>query len=200
MNGTRNVVMADHTHSGFYGNEEFRFNAVKDIQLHKGEVLYFELVGYTTTGTPIMSPQNTSNLKKELKGYANPMVYSYGTESPNCDLYVYRITRADPDGNVTELSWPQVKRRCGELGIKHVPDIARALYTGKKDKLQDKVSEFTEDLSSTLDSRHIREGVVIRVEAPDGTTDWYKNKSFTFGVLEGYLKDSDDYVDAEEIA
>jgi hypothetical protein len=81
-----------------------------------------------------------------------------------------------------------------------VPDIARALYTGKKDKLQDKVSEFTEDLSSTLDSRHIREGVVIRVEAPDGTTDWYKNKSFTFGVLEGYLKDSDDYVDAEEIA
>jgi len=200
MNGTRNVVMADHTHSGFYGNEEFRFNAVKDIQLHKGEVLYFELVGYTTTGTPIMSPQNTSNLKKELKGYANPMVYSYGTESPNCDLYVYRITRADPDGNITELSWPQVKRRCGELGIKHVPDIARALYTGKKDKLQDKVSEFTEDLSSTLDSRHIREGVVIRVEAPDGTTDWYKNKSFTFGVLEGYLKDSDDYVDAEEIA
>lgn len=205
MNGTRNVVMADHTHAGYYGNEEFRFNAVKDIQLHKGEVLYFELVGYTTTGTPIMSPQNTSNLKKELKGYANPMVYSYGNESPNCDLYVYRITRADPDGNVTELSWPQVKRRCGELGLKVVPDLVHSpiLYVPNKYGITNKevLGKWVDDLtegSSTLDTRHIREGVVIRVEAPDGTTDWYKNKSFTFGVLEGYLKDSDDYVDLEE--
>ena len=63
MLGTRNVVLADHTHEGYYGNEEFRFNAVRDIVLHKGEVLYFELVGYTTTGQSIMSAPSTKDLE-----------------------------------------------------------------------------------------------------------------------------------------
>lgn len=203
--GTRNVVLADHTHEGYYGNEEFRFNAVRDIVLHKGEVLYFELVGYTTTGQTIMSSPSTKDLKdKEItKRYGDKMVFKYGQPEGTCGLYVYRITRTNEDGNVVELSWPQVKRRCGELGIKHVPDLVRGpvIYSPELftiEELMKIISGLTEDLPSTLDPTHIREGVVIRVEAPDGTTDWYKNKSFIFGVLEGYLKDSDEYVDLEE--
>jgi hypothetical protein len=208
--GTRNVVLADHKHEGFYGNEEFRWNAVEPLvgNMHKGEVFYFELVGYTTTGAPIMSTQSTTDLKDKLitKLYGDKMLYKYGCPEGTCELYVYRITRNDPDGVVTELSWPQVKQRCRELGIKHVPELfgPEIHFTGlfgnsKEVKLQ-QVVEGRMEGPSTLDSTHIREGVVLRVEMPNGETDWFKAKSFTFGILEGYLKDEEDYVDMEESA
>jgi len=52
---------------------------------------------------------------------------------------------------------------------------------------------------STITTSHIREGVVVRVENEFGV-ERYKHKSFTFGVLEGYLKDNAKYVDREEAA
>jgi len=53
--------------------------------------------------------------------------------------------------------------------------------------------------ASTLDDTHIREGVVVRVEKANGTIKAYKHKSNEFKILEGIMKTSDDYVDAEEI-
>jgi len=55
------------------------------------------------------------------------------------------------------------------------------------------------DVPSILDSSHLREGVVVRVDH-DGGTNFYKHKGFYFGVLEGYLKEDPNFVDAEEIA
>jgi len=50
-----------------------------------------------------------------------------------------------------------------------------------------------------FDPSHIREGVCIRVEhANEHFT--LKHKSWLFGALEGYLKDKDEVVDAEEAA
>jgi hypothetical protein len=46
----------------------------------------------------------------------------------------------------------------------------------------------------------LEEGVVIRVDAPDGTTQFIKHKSFLFFVLEGIRKLQDDYLDLEEAA
>ena len=54
-------------------------------------------------------------------------------------------------------------------------------------------------MPSILDSNHLREGVVVRVDH-DGGTDFYKHKGFYFGVLEGYLKEDPNFIDAEEIA
>lgn len=198
--GTRNVIMADRDHQGFYGNEEFRWTAVENLEgnLHKGEVIYFELVGYTTTGAAIMGQHNTSELKDIRKKYGDSIEYAYGQPSGTCGLYVYRITRVNEDGIVTELPWPVVKKRCGELGIKHVPDMCGPVfYTGDQSALKVQVDALVEG-PSLLDERHIREGVVVRVE--NSETGFFKSKSFSFGVLEGYLKNSDDYVDAEEIA
>jgi len=198
--GTRNTILADHTSTGFYGSEEFRWNAIEKLvgNLHKGEILYFELVGYTTDGKPIMSEPATDELKEIKKQYGKKMTFSYGTEPGQCDLYVYRITRVNEDGNVVELSWPQVKARCNALGIKHVPELLEApvvFYNGSNKSLEALVDSLMEG-PSTIDSRHIREGVVVRVEGKE--TNFFKAKSFTFGVLEGYLKNSDDYVDLEE--
>lgn len=198
--GTRNTILKDHTQAGFYGNEEFRWNAVQKLEnnLHKGEILYFELVGYTTTGAPIMGAQDTSEMKELKKRYGPQMIYKYGQVEGTCELYVYRITRVNEDGNVLELSWPQVKARCSELGIKHVPEIdGPDVYYGEPKVLLAAAEDYMEG-SSTLDESHIREGVVIRTDGAD--VKFYKAKSFDFGLLEGYLKQSDDYVDAEEIS
>lgn len=55
----------------------------------------------------------------------------------------------------------------------------------------------SEALPSTVDARHPIEGVVVRVESEHGTQ-WLKHKSVAFGILEGYLKDRDEYIDTEE--
>lgn len=209
--GTRNTVLGESA-TGFYGNEQFRRDSVESFKdkLHKGEVVYYELVGYTTTGSLIMGAQDTSSLKDKtiVKRFGPKMIYKYGQPEGTCGLYVYRITRTDEDGNAIDLSWPQVKKRAGELGIKTVPELddipwvfgeilsADWTETVDMDLVNDYLSNKMEG-SSKLDDTHIREGVVMRIENEYGTT-FVKSKSFTFGLLEGYLKDSDDYVDLEE--
>lgn len=215
--GTRNVILGKHEGPSFYGNEEFRYESIKNLegQLHKGEILYYEIVGYTTTNQPLMASQPTEGLRDKAitKTYGKQMNYSYGCVPGNCEVYVYRITRTNEDGDVVELSWPQVKARCNELGIKYVPEFAAdhqphvyktfGAHSTKsymdQHNLEELVAQFI-DGPSTLDGTHIREGVVVRVEKPNGDTEWYKAKSFTFGVLEGYIKENDDAVDLEEIS
>jgi hypothetical protein len=206
MVGTRNTILADHTVEGFYGSEEFRWNAIRDLvgNLHKGEILYFELVGYTTTGSLIMGAQNTNELKKIHKKYGPEMTYTYGQTEGTCGLYVYRITHTTPDGAVVELSWPKVKERCNRLGIKHVPEFHYGLFENPSlvvdvDNFADLVDSVQEG-PSLLSPAHISEGVVVRAELPSGEIKWLKAKSFTFGLLEGYLKSQDDYVDTEEVS
>lgn len=207
--GTRNVIL-DSAKLGagtsFYGDESFRFQAVKGIELYEGEILYFELVGSFFTNASWTEAPNVKDIMgrqpikdKELeKQYGKEMRYTYGQEEGTTGLYVYRITRTSPEGVVTELSWNQVKQRCNELGVAHVPELIIAVnqFCECTVDLERTVETLTEG-PSTLDSNHIREGVVVRVESENGTY-WYKNKSFTFGVLEGYIKDNDDYIDTEE--
>ena len=203
--GTRNVVLdGDGTRNSYYPDESFRGNAVRGLEgnLRKGEVLYFELVGYTTDGGLIMPEVDTTVLKdKEIsKKYGKKMVYSYGMERGQADMYVYRIAMLNEDGDLTELPWTQVKARCKELGVKHVPELTRPFIFDNGMITKNDVDEAVNGLmegSSTVDERHIREGVVLRIESEHGT-EFVKSKSFTFGVLEGYIKEKDDYVDMEE--
>jgi hypothetical protein len=202
--GTRNVVLDDTKRAAgtsYYGNEQFRLDTVAGIELYEGEILYYEIVGYCGFGKPIMAPQPVKD--KELqKTYGPEMAYTYGNVDGLCSIYVYRITRTSPEGVVTELSWNQVKQRCNELGIKYVPELeqywfSRSHELGSPEYSLEYLVNYHTDGPSTLDSNHIREGVVVRVESEHGTN-WYKNKSFDFGVLEGYIKDDNNYVDVEE--
>lgn len=210
LNGSRNVVLEQRLdpNSGYYGTKGFRFSATRDIILDKGEVIYGELVGFTENGRSIMDTHSTSALKDKAfqKTYGEVMTYTYGVNTTNeCHLYVYRITKVNEDGKVTELSWPQVVLRCTELGLKTVPFIEKFIYDGDQEKLSERISALTDSpdgelpYPSRLDQRHISEGVVVRYESEFGTG-WLKSKSYVFGLLEGYLKESDDFVDPEEIS
>lgn len=205
LNGTRNVVLSEVARdSGFYGTDEFRYNAVRgwSEHLHDGEIVYGEIVGYTTTGQSIMGVHQTDSLKAIKKQYGPSITYKYGQLEGTCKFFAYRVVKVGTDGNVVELTWPQVKQRCKSLGVSHVPDEDNSPFiydSSQRDILLKDLSELIER-PSVLDSSHIEEGVVIRVEQPDGKTNFYKSKAFTFGVLEGWGKLDDSSVDLEEIS
>ena len=46
------------------------------------------------------------------------------------------------------------------------------------------------DVKDPIDNSHIREGICIRVDSPNGKTKIYKNKLFLFCLLEGIVKDT----------
>jgi hypothetical protein len=199
LNGTRNLILERGVDGSFYGNEDFRYNVVASVQLAKGEVVYGEIVGDVAIGKPIMPGQAIKDADFAAV-YGKRMAYTYGTEPGEHRLYVYRITQVNEDGHTVELSWPQVKGRCGTLGLTPVPELSRHFIEDPEDIAQLRVNvEETVDGPSLLDARHIREGVVVRVESERGTA-FVKHKSFIFGVLEGYIKDDDLYVDTEEAA
>lgn len=192
VHGTRNTII-DKNSKGYYGSEAWRLDTIGDLDLNRGEVVYGELVGYTPNGKSIMNEQET--LPELLHEYPEKMVYSYGCAPGQARFYVYRITQ-----NGNDLSYEDLLQRCEELGLKAVPHINILMLS---DDNKQSVLVYLNDItagSSMLCDDHIREGIVVRVTTPDGITYFLKNKSYEFGRMEGYIKDTADYVDREEIA
>lgn len=213
--GTRNTIA-----SGWVtpeSNEWYRIETAEPLrgQLKKGEVVYAEIVGYDSHGKLIMNPQGTSKLPEVRKRYGEVMEYRYGCRwnevgVPQRKMFVYRISNVNEDGIEVDLPWRQMKARAAQLGLEVVPVLCEGGDTpgtirtwGINDYdiaiFMDGINELVRG-ASTLDGTHIREGVVVRVEKADGDIKAYKHKSDEFKILEGILKTSDDYVDAEEIA
>jgi hypothetical protein len=222
LNGTRRVVLEESKRNGpQYHNPTIRDNAFSLFEgnLRKGETVYLEIVGYDNGSTPIMPAVDTSALKdKEFtQKYSNMgnkthMVYSYGCVEGTSDVYVYRMTMTNVDGQSVDYSWDDVMRRCNELGVKYVPELARFTVNELKAIEETKGRYFNDDRefqdfllnevdiyskgASLVDKTHIREGVCVRLES-GLVPRIYKHKSFEFKVLEGLAKDSG-VVDMEE--
>lgn len=206
--GTRNVVIGTiRPHERFVTKESYRSHWANKLQpfIHKNEVLYYEIVGYEESGKSIMADQSTTKLKdKEMeKKYGKVMHYNYGNVVGNSQAYLYRVAVVNEDGIQFEQPWSYVKRRAEELGIPIVPIIEEGVW-GSVDawedmaELQTQINNYV-DGKSLLSSTHIREGVCVRVENTQGIK-VMKYKSFEFGVLEGYLKEDEDFVDTEEVS
>jgi len=203
VTGTRRVILDDFNDpakAGFYQTHDFRkiYHDKFVNMLKKGETIYYEIVGWADSNKSIMGIVDNTKLKDKefLKRYGDKTIFKYGCKQGESDIWVYRITMSNEDGDEVDYSWNMVKIRCQELGLKHVPEIHNAIiYDGVIENLKDLCEELC-DGSSTIDPAHIREGVVVRV---DSYKHWlaYKHKSFNFKVLEGIIKDSD-VVDIEE--
>lgn len=226
VSGTRRVVL-DTFDGGFYGSNAFRkkYNDFFKGKLLKGETCYFEIVGFTDDGSPIMGEGNTSKLGKEFeKKYGKTMVFSYGCEPngainegslieesrPKNDIYVYRMTMTNEDGDVVEYTPDYMRYRCEQMGVKTVP-VLEQFYLRYGDPAEPKNKVMQAKLKSIVESwyegpdlidpRHIREGVVIRiVNRPKFTA--YKAKGFDFKVLTNIIKENfenDDLLVDEDI-
>ncbi len=208
VTGSRRVVldMDKVGDGGFYSGKTFRVDIHKRIEaagLHKGETVYYEIVGFDEAGGPIMPPHKPTD-KALKKRYGDVMHYSYGCYSdydPASQRYkvlVYRITNTTPDGHIIELPWHQVVHRSGQIGLDAVKELDRVVYDGDGDALL-KRCECLSRGDSSFSPYHIKEGVVVRVQAP-GAEFHCKFKSFHFCDLEGIAKNNDEYVDPEEVS
>ena len=158
VSGTRRTVLEDFE-GGFYGSNEFRENHAKFFEgkLWKGETVYYEVVGFTTNGTPIMGVCNNKKLndKDFVKRYGETTTFSYGCDPDGChgtellkmiipndeneetkiirepqsDFYVYRMTMTNEDGDVVEYTPDFMRYRCEQMGVKTVPVFAKGKIT-----------------------------------------------------------------------
>lgn len=144
VSGTRRVVLENYD-GGFYGNNAFReqHSKIFEGKLQKGETVYYEVVGFTDTGAPIMASCNNKKLndKEFIKQYGEETVFSYGCvpftpqlilaepgikieqgpSGPQSDIYVYRMTMTNEDGYVVEYTPDFMRYRCEQMGVKTVP-------------------------------------------------------------------------------
>jgi RNA ligase (TIGR02306 family) len=201
VTGSRNILLDfKEKKDGFYKGTNFRediHKIISSIGLHKGETLYYEIVGYTDNAVPIMGSYQTID-KDIIKEYSENIIFSYGCSINEklYDFYVYRITLTNEDGIEIDYSWPQVKKRCMELGLKTPNSFA--VDFSFKELLLEKCREYV-DKPSSLDNSHPTEGVVVRVEHED-MFDFLKYKGDIFCELEGIRKNSDYCIDEEEIS
>ena len=219
VSGTRRTVLEDYE-GGYYGSNVFREAHSKKFEgkLWKGETVYYEVVGFTDTGTPIMGSCGNDKLGKDfVKQYGKETIFSYGcvpdgakfynkaaedlatklnehTEEkilPRSDMYVYRMTMTNEDGNVVEYTPEFMRYRCEQMGVKTVPMFERfTLYSGEDadvEACRDAVIRAAEawfDGPDPVGKTHVREGVVVRiVNRPKFTA--FKHKNYSFKVLSG---------------
>ena len=198
--GTRNTVKSNEKSS-----EQYRNIAHEIIRsyLRKGEVFYYEIVGYGERGA-IMPPHK---IKHRL--YPTDMYYSYGMKpvsegsvpkyEENFDIYVYRITQ---DGR--ELDYLEMLDRLGGIGIKPVPHIETGYWNSENLKEDNAKQIFLDHLATIadapngIDPSHISEGVCVRFETTEGQVLVVKYKSWLFCDCEGIAKNSDTYHDPED--
>ena len=228
VSGTRRTVL-ENFDGGYYGSNEFREAHSKFFEgkLNKGEEIFYEVVGFTHTGTPIMSSCNNKKLndKEFVKQYGEETVFSYGCTStgitvneegdyvsiPQSDIYVYRMTMTNEDGFVVEYTPDFMRYRCEQMGAKCVPVFYKGQipeYTILPDNVGSpmaidageyvkKIAEDFYDGTDPIGKTHIREGVVVRIINRPKFTA-YKHKNFNFKVLEGIIKDTASAPDMEE--
>lgn len=199
MNGTRRVVLKPQNRGTGYHSDELRDKAIEKMKgnLRKGEVIYFEVVGFEPGGKSIMPEVNNAKLKDDefVKQYGATTVFRYGCSPEESKVFVYRITQANEDGETLDYSWKDVKLRCKELGLSHVPEIESFLLDDINVDIENyrkMVLSYADTFckgGSLLDQTHIREGVCVRIEG-GLQPKIFKHKSFEFKLLEGIIKDS----------
>ena len=237
VSGTRRTVL-ENFEGGYYGSNEFREAHSKffENKLWKGEEVYYEVVGFTHTGAPIMASCDNKKLndKEFVKQYGKTTTFSYGCEPtgkagfgiternvPQSDIYVYRMTMTNEDGDVVEYTPDFMRYRCEQMGVKTVPVMWKgvipdedALFvcenflfnesgvsvTGRDITAGEWIKEMAEEFYDGPDpigKTHVREGVVVRIlNRPKFCA--YKHKNWSFKALEGIVKVEAEAPDMEE--
>ena len=228
VSGTRRTVLENYD-GGYYGSNEFRetHSKIFEGKLQKGETVYYEVVGFTTSGAPIMPMCNNKKLQDPdfVKTYGETTTFSYGceptgyktmihedimgdrsflpVEMPQSDIYVYRMTLTTEDGYVVEYTPDFMRYRCEQMGIKCVPVMWKGTIPEEGHDYPtagDWIKSKTEayyDGPDPIGKTHVKEGVVVRIINRPKFTA-YKHKNFEFKVLEGLIKDTADTPDIEE--
>ena len=229
VSGTRRVVLESYE-GGFYGNNSFREKHSKTFEgkLLKGETVYYEIVGFTDAGAPIMGDGDNRKIhdKDFLKQYGDTTRFSYGcapdggdepdihdencgapyvVKGPRSDIYVYRMTMTNEDGAVIEYTPDYMRYRCEQMGVKSVPVFTSFILHLEDLEVDDRTAgEIVKDVAE-----HYYDGPdpVGKTHIREGVVVRivnrpkfcaYKHKNFAFKVIEGIVKEDATAPDMEE--
>ena len=226
--GTRRTVLENYD-GGYYGSDKFREPYTKFFEgkLHKNETVYAEICGYTDTGIPIMASCNNKKIgdKDVVKQYGEITEFSYGctpdgkktmygndedgnfeipVNIPQSDIYVYRMTMTNEDGNVVEYTPDFMRYRCEQMNVKTVPVFWRGIIPENLSNeeagewIRKKAEEYY-DGPDPIGKTHIREGVVVRV-VNRPTFCAYKHKNHTFKMITGIASEQMTEADAANLS
>lgn len=128
-------------------------------KLEKGITIYGEIVGKGVQGSE----------------------YTYGFDY---EIFVYRITQTNVDGNVYEFSWSDLKKYCDKYGLKYVDEyfvgtVSDITADGNKEELLRHL--HTTYMNKSYKDCKVDEGICIRIE---DTNEIYKMKSPLFIMKE----------------
>ena len=128
-------------------------------KLEKGITIYGEIVGKGVQGSE----------------------YTYGFDY---EIFVYRITQTNVDGNVYEFSWSDLKKYCDKYGLKYVDEyfvgtVSDITTDGNKEELLRHLHATY--MNKSYKDCKVDEGICIRIE---DTNEIYKMKSPLFIMKE----------------
>lgn len=197
VTGSRNVIVIDDSTGvkkdvDYHGETSYRakyHNQIKIMGLHPGEIIFYEILGYTENGAPIMAPHQDGN---------DTIVYHYGNAERETSARVYRIAYLI-GAKLIDIDYDRMCKRAAELNLMPVSELDRFIYDGDQDKLIKRVLALTE--GNSTEGNHIKEGVVLDVYAKDYRLNRFvKQKSDAFCDLEGIMSAKDWYVDVESVS
>jgi hypothetical protein len=188
----KNEDYNDKVNAGYYGNDEFRVHADNVLRPHiiKGMTIYYEIVGFTTTGSPIQAIKGTA-MDYRCVPPKEGEPYTYGK---HFDILIYRITLTNPDGFIHEFSAHEIQIWCKQHDLHAVKELywgfAKDLYPDLNihdpnwavqfcRRIKEDQGRFFMELDSPDCNNPVpHEGVVIRID--DGKSAAYKVKCFRF--------------------
>lgn len=208
VTGSRNVTFEEARQANvFHGSDNFRIAISQKLapNMLVGESIFYEIVG-----PGLMAPANYGFLAdkfkiKDLKTkYGAVVPYDYSVPEGSFDFYVYNIQQ---DG--VDLDYDALLYRCRALGATPTPELTngfvpfKGLEPGETERQAHldglDLMAAIHSVGPTLLGNHFeREGCVIRLDAPDGTVRFLKEKCWAFKALEGHTRDDDNFVDLEE--
>jgi RNA ligase (TIGR02306 family) len=196
LSGTRNVIL-DRVEQTAWHTKQFR-DLVDDQlreKLNKNELVFFEVVGYESMDKPIMPRHDAKKLsdKEFIKKYGETITYHYGCKDGEFKILVYRIAYVNPDGEVIDLPWDDVKKRAEQLGLTTVHEYEKIVLHSWDDESRKAFVNYLKKLGDRPDplGGHPQEGVCVRIENRRfNNLRCFKFKTDHFKIMEGIQKDS----------
>lgn len=219
--GSRRVVKSIGEGDGEKKDSFYKSNiwaeTAPQFNLRKGETVYYEIVGYLPDGGSIMHGKSNAVLKPFMskpeysafiERYGDTTDFNYGCNNKYFDgvegvkaqhkVFVYRITTTNDDNESVDYSWGQVKMRCEQMGVEHVPELGRyRVGTDSAEAIIHAIETEAEQPSKLFPS-HLREGVCIRIDGASMVPKILKQKAYLFKVLEGIIKETKSDLEEEQ--
>lgn len=230
VTGSGDSIYSAFDYNLYTSEDDFRAIAAAkfDGALWKGETVYYEIVGFTPSGTPIADSLSTKKLydKDDIDECDPRLTFSYGCSptgikrlhgrdddgyftlelpAPHLAIYVYRMTLTTEDGQTIDYAPDFMRYRCEQIGVKTAPAFDHFILHDYDLEMDERsAGEIVRDVAEKF---YAGSDPIGKTHTREGVVVRivnrpkfcaYKYKNFEFKVLEEIIKTSAEAPDMEE--